>query len=652
MSFLLRQIAKRADGGDIIRTRTLPATEIMVGRGTDCDIQLADLGIMLRHARLTRLPGGLVAVEATGGIPLEIDGKFVNRADLRVADLPAINLASHRLSLSPGEAADSVAITAERVIASTDAADAAAEMEIFSLRGAVPSRRLLAWGLAVVVLVIGLLAPVLTMAGRDSVLPDAMVADAARPAPAKAVLRSAVAQREVGRDVGPDTPMQPDIVWSSGPLSSAHSGLANSCGACHQTAFEATPDRACIACHKPGVVPDHAAAARLADGRPDPQGMGQAVHHLQQGLGLETGRCASCHKEHEGPNGALMVSGRFCADCHDGLSARLADTKLKDVESWPDHPQFRPTLMTRGGGFGPDAAAPVFERLSLDDAPQERSGLRYPHALHMSRTNAVANMVRQQKLPGENGGLGCAYCHVPDSDGVRFKPIEMEANCSACHDLAFARDAGVVRTLPHGKPEQVAGIIRDFYLSQSLSPRSDAMRLSADRKRPGLAEPLGRFSPAEARTRADAAIDAIFTGKGLCADCHESRSNGSANAALRWQVADVQLTDHFLPKGQFPHKRHDSYDGKTGEAACLACHQGVSRSNAATDVLLPKVAQCRDCHGSTNRRTAVAATCETCHGYHGTGDGPSEAVPPAAVAASSVMLRVVPGAAEVAQRIR
>jgi hypothetical protein len=159
MSFIIRQIAKRADGGDIIRTRTLDTREISVGRGTDCDIQLADLGIMLRHVRLTRLADGVVALEALGGVPVEVDGRFLTRAELKVADRPAINMASHRLGLAPGDAADSVEITAERVIAASDSADASAETEIFSLMGAMPSRRAMAWTLALLVLIGGLLAP-------------------------------------------------------------------------------------------------------------------------------------------------------------------------------------------------------------------------------------------------------------------------------------------------------------------------------------------------------------------------------------------------------------------------------------------------------------------------------------------------------------
>ena len=610
MSFIIRQLAKRADGGDIIRTRTLPATEISIGRGTDCDVQLADLGIMLRHARLTRLPGGVVALEATGGIPVEIDGKFVNRADLKLADTPAINMASHRLTLAAGDTPDTVLVTAERVITASDAADASAETEIFSLRGAMPTKRAMAWTLALVILLGGLLAPLLTMGLRsEDSRPEAMVAAAARGSTPPAT--------------APHAGMQPDIVWTSGPLSGAHAGLANSCGACHLQAFEATPDRACIACHKPAVVPDHAAKDRLDTGRPHPAGFGLAAAHVQQGLGLEPGRCAACHKEHEGPKGTLNISASICQDCHDGLSTRLADTKLNDVTAWEKHPQFRPTLVTQAG------PAPRFERLSLDDRPLERSGLLYPHDLHLSRTNAVANMVRKQGLPAQDGALGCAYCHQPDADGVRFKPIEMETNCSACHDLAFARDGNVLRTLPHGKPAQVAGIIRDFYLSQTLAPRPGVATLSRRGGKPGPATPLGAVTPAQA----SAAIDRLFQKEGLCAECHETRNTGAANPAERWDVTPVQLTNHYLPKGMFPHGKHRTHDRKTGEAACLACHDGARSSKAATDVLLPKVADCRTCHGGPEPRSSVAASCDTCHGYHGTG-GPAPAPAPLTITAA------------------
>jgi predicted CXXCH cytochrome family protein len=390
--------------------------------------------------------------------------------------------------------------------------------------------------------------------------------------------------------------------------------LANNCGACHQAAFVSVTDGACTACHKPGTTPDHARPDRMAKGRLASSGLTADIH---KGLNLPEGRCASCHKEHEGPRGALMVSTSFCTDCHTGLSGRLTDTRIANVPDWADHPQFKATVVR-----APSLTAPRFERVSLAGKPQENSGLVYPHDLHLSATNSVANMVRKQRLPGAaNGALACDYCHMPDSDGVRFKPIAMEKNCSACHDLAFARDGGVVRTLPHGKPDQVAGIVRDFYLSQALSPRAGVQRLAFERRQPGRmaeleAADLRITGTGEARARADAAIAGIFGKGGVCSDCHGVTDTGAANAALRYAITPVTLADHYLPKGRFPHNRHETYDNKTGDAACIACHKGVPTSKVSADVLLPPVSQCRDCHGSAKVATNVAATCDTCHGFH------------------------------------
>ncbi len=622
MSFVIRQIAKRADGGDIIRTRTLDAAEITIGRGTDCDIQLADLGCMLRHARLSQLSDGRVAIEATGGIPIETGGQFVNRADLDIGRTPSVDIASHRLTLSRGETPDSIAITVERTIAATDVADSTSETGVFSLKTALPSRRGIAWGLVVAILVVGLFLPLWMMSGRSPDLPPDMVAAAAAPPVKAGKLVPVFANAE---PAGAQAGLRPDIVWSSGPLSTAHAGLANNCGACHQAAFVSVKDSACIACHKPATTPDHAAPQRMAQGRVTAAGFVADIH---KGLNLSDGRCAGCHKEHEGPDGALMVAASFCTDCHQGLSGRLTDTKIANVPDWQGHPQFRATLVA-----APSLDRPQFRRVSLAANPRENSGLVYPHDIHQSATNAVANMAVKQGLPTKTGALGCAYCHLPDSDRVRFKPINMEDNCAACHDLAFARDGGIVRTLPHGKPQQVAGIVRDFYLSQALSPRAGVQRLRFERRQVGRVAELETAdlriaSVGEARSRGDAAITAIFSKGGVCADCHAITNTGAPSIGERFSVAAVTLADHYLPKGRFPHNKHLTFNGKTGDAACVACHKGGLTSKLSSDVLLPPVGQCRECHGATTPLigpvTKVSGSCDTCHGYHENG---SDAAP-------------------------
>lgn len=645
MSFIVCQVAKRADGGDIIRTRTLVQAELTVGRGTDCDIQLADLAVMLRHARLVEITAGKVSVEAIGGVPVEVGGKFVTRADLAVADKPAIDIGPFRLSLSPGDDG-AVAITAERVVPPIEAADAAQETSIFSLSGAMPTKRRMAWigGLAVLVLLF--LVPLFHFISEgEPSLPKTMVAEAARPAtPGQGVglgklgvptARSAAAGG-----------FAPDEAWSSGTLSNAHASLSNNCGACHNKAFVSVTDSSCQACHTPASLPDHAAPARMVKGRPPEIGVMGAAHSA---FNLPQGRCTSCHREHEGEATVMTVAESFCTDCHGGLKSRLANTALANVPGWTKHPDFRVTLVS-----SPALEKPLFTRTALTGA-REKSGLIYPHNIHQSATNAVANMAQKQKMPvGADGALTCSYCHKADEGQVRFKPIEMEANCGACHDLAFARDGSTFRTLPHGKPAQVAGIIRDFYLSQAVAPRADVQRIAFNRRLPGrMAEvetaQLQLAGVSDARTRAQAATVGIFTGKGLagkgiCNDCHIVTDTGAADITRRFVIAPVSVNDHYLPQGRFPHGKHKSYDGKTGQAACVACHTGVMKSKASTDVNVPGIANCRECHGAPAKTllsstTKAGASCETCHGYH-EGFAPAGTLPvghiqPARVAVST-----------------
>ncbi len=631
MSFIIRQIAKRADGGDIIRSRTLVQAEISIGRGTDCDIQLADLAVMLRHARLLQIAPGRVAIEATGGVPLEVAGSFVTRADLVIAESPAIDIGPFRLSLSAaGDGA--VAITAERVVPPVETADAAQEGQIFSLAGVMPSRRRLAWVGALAVLVGLLLLPLLHFLGESRAsLPRTMVAQAARPAQPGQAFGDGRLRLPAARPAA-EGGFAPDQLWSSGRLSNAHASLSNNCGACHAQAFVSVTDSACQACHVKDALPDHAAPARMAQGRLPASGITAAAHRA---FNLPDGRCTSCHKEHEGEATVLTVAQGFCTDCHAGLTSRLPDTPVANVPGWAEHPDFRPTLVST-----PSLTAPGFTRTALAGA-RENSGLIYPHALHQSATNAVANMAQKQGLPtGSNGALPCRYCHEGDAGKIRFQPIAMEKHCGDCHDLAFARDGATVRTLPHGKPAQVAGIIRDFWLGQSVAPRANVFAFP--RRTPGGPAAVPLRVSGNARQLADAAAARAFTGReqggnGLCADCHAITNTGAADITRRFAVAPVSINDHYLPQGRFPHGKHQSFGGKTGQAACLACHGGALTSKRAADVLIPGVENCRQCHGApavsgvagallTNQPRA-GASCDTCHAYH---DGvvPAGAPPP------------------------
>jgi predicted CXXCH cytochrome family protein len=620
MSFIIRQIAKRADGGDIIRSRSVAQAEISIGRGSDCDIQLADLAVMLRHARLVRTAPGRVSVEAVGGVPVAVAGRFVTRAELDCADAPSIDIGPFRLSLCAGEAG-AVAITAERVVPPVDAADAGQETTIFSLAGVMPTRRRLAWVGAALVLVGLLLLPLWHFLSEPrAALPGTMVAQAAQPGTAFGDGRLQLPRPRAVAGGG----FAADQAWSSGTLSNAHASLSNNCGACHQQAFVSVTDSACQACHIKDALPDHAAPARMAKGRMPASGIAAAAHGA---FNLPEGRCTSCHKEHEGEATVLTVAQGFCTDCHGGLASRLPDTPVANVPGWREHPDFRATLVAR-----PALKTALFTRSALKGA-RENSGLIYPHGLHQSASNAVANMAQKQGLPtGADGALPCAYCHTEDAGKIRFQAIDMERNCGACHDLAFARDGGTVRTLPHGKPAQVAGTIRDFWLGQAVNPRGDVVafprRVTGGAPDAGLLRVAGA---SDARRQAAAAVARAFTGRGLCTDCHIVTDTGAADMTRRYAIAPVSLNDHYLPQGRFPHGQHKSFDGRTGQAACLSCHAGALTSKTSADVLIPGVANCRQCHGAPAKavlstQPKAGGSCDTCHAYHD-GVAPAGALP-------------------------
>jgi len=69
-----------------------------------------------------------------------------------------------------------------------------------------------------------------------------------------------------------------------------------------------------------------------------------------------------------------------------------------------------------------------------------------------------------------------------------------------------------------------------------------------------------------------------------------------------------------MAKGWFDHASHDT-------ESCASCHN-VAASMKATDVNLPKIARCRDCHGGQDAHKEVPSACALCHDYHRTAFAP------------------------------
>lgn len=591
MSFILRLVSRSADGREIIRARTIAQDEISVGRSPDCDIHLPDLAVTLHHAVIRQIERTRIEIRSTANLPFDVDGKQTELTQIDVTRGAAVRIGSHSLAVSAAESAGDVAITVERVEALSDASENKDENRAFSLAGVAPSKRLSAWGFALLVLLAALAWPMWSFYAHRS----ANVAQA----------QAATTQPDAIRNAG----FHPDEMWSSGKLSLAHANLEGNCQACHVKPFVAVRDDACVACH--AKVHDHADPRRQAAARAAPGAGARFQRAVAHAFNKPEGGCVDCHSEHEGAGRMQPTAQRFCTDCHATLDERLKDTKLQNAGDFgTDHPQFRPAIMTN-----PTGPMPTIQRVSLDATPMEESGLKFPHRMHLSKTNGVARMA--QTLSGEYdfaGGLGCKNCHVPDANGVRFQTLSMEKSCSMCHSLAFDKIDGTVRTLRHGDPKAVAADLRAFY--RSTAPDRPISLGGMARRVPGdfaayRANADYRLASATRAGGAERAIRAVFSPGGACYDCHMVLQPGQTGTGT-YGVVPVRLQQRYLKKGWFDHAAHDT-------EKCTSCH-AAQTSDKSSDLLLPDIASCRQCHGGESAHKQVPSSCAMCHDYH-LGDG-------------------------------
>jgi hypothetical protein len=628
VTFAIRTITRSATGENIVhRPQIVEADEVVVGRGADCDVRLADLAVSLRHARIRRTGPGRVLVESLGSEPFEVGTKFTSRAELNLADKPVLVFGSHVLTLSLSDEDGSVLVDVTRRDTGPETASAVNEDKIFSLAGASRfGKRPAAWALAALALVAFLAWPIATYLAK--------------------------ANRHIHAD-------QP---WSTGPLSKAHAFLGRNCQACHVKAFVSVRDDACLACHQASrnpetarrvaanalawggptrvtLVHDHAAHDLLRDAAPPPRDLnGKVQAAFRMGFNHPNDRCASCHLEHLadaplkqtsalGTPGApvmqsavgppshprptpvlRMVNG--CADCHDKLRERLGTTTLRDTPDWTHHPEFRP-LIARSpiGGM-----TPVLDRISLVEKPSDYTGLIFSHQTHLSPTGGVARMAAGLHFAG--GGLGCADCHRPGPGGKGFLPVEMTRDCASCHSLAFAPGpGGAPRLLPHGHPDRVIATLEQYYGGGGGRPVATEASM-------GFFDSVGKLFSGGGQRPAPAAaakIRALFAPRGLCSECHVAIAPADP-ASLEYRIRPIHLTERYLPWGDFDHSLPAHKEDAAGRPTCDTCHRVVD-STGSSQVMLPRIEQCAACHGKTKAQTTQAASgdCAECHSYHAPG---------------------------------
>ena len=101
----------------------------------------------------------------------------------------------------------------------------------------------------------------------------------------------------------------------------------------------------------------------------------------------------------------------------------------------------------------------------------------------------------------------------------------------------------------------------------------------------------------------------MFEEGGACGDCHIVKMPPAGS--LDFEVSPVVLQDRYMSRAWFDHRDHD-----TKVTDCATCHKAEA-SDRASDLLLPGIAVCRDCHvGAHAEDGKLASPCSSCHSYH------------------------------------
>ncbi len=587
MRLSLVTIKRRPDSDDVSRRETLlEGAELRVGRGADVDVNLPDVNVAYHHASLTEETEGLV-LTAVGGSVIEVDGAPVEKVVLQPGVSARIGMYELQGENAPDHADRAIALS------KLDVEDVVVSELPQAIVQTLPSRRRLSWLAVIAVLALFVAWPLYDIMQREAPDPDAIIVTG-MTAPTQAA--QATSQQAIRTAEAPAaraasySPME--AAWLSGPMSRAHAGLAEDCSACHLRPFEMTTNESCLACH--AEVAQH----------------GEVANHPV--LALDNFRCAACHKEHVGGDAPIERASTICTDCHLNLKSFSPETTLLNVGDFgKEHPQFRPTLVT-GVENVDGELKPITVRAPLDaQYPlKEVSGLKFPHDVHLNK-DGVRGLGRASDKTWD---MGCASCHVAEADGSLMRPIEMERDCGYCHELTFKPDnLDVLRELPHAKPTQVAEIIHDYYSARVLEGGVTVPGApDGARRRPGTS--MSNEDRAEslqwAAQQAENELKAIMETR-LCGDCHIAAADAEKDARGRtvWRVEGALLQRHWMPKSFFEHGPHFAMD-------CVGCHEATA-SKESSDVLMPRIEICQDCHlGEQAGATTASSECLACHGFH------------------------------------
>lgn len=577
MTLLIRYVQKQGQG-EVSEQVVLDNNVLSIGRGTNQNILLADPKVALAHAKIFVQENGCKVVASSGKYVIK-NSQVVKKCYLKLGE--EIEISGHKIALLPAESNHDFVLLVS--VSSIEHAPLQKRYQL-SFSDLTLSKRSWSWTLFLSILLLclllpaaGLINPLWMEALRQSPLPD-------------------------------------DSQWLAGNLIKPHKFIGDGCAKCHTKAFIPTSNETCESCHT--TVKRHVSDIALST----------SLNEITQ--------CTSCHKEHNPQEILSSYSQQICVDCHinpiKNSSNKIKFDTASDFEH--AHPAFKVSVLT-ALTKGKEIVDWQSKRLALKgNKLTEQSNLKFSHQLHMD----------PQGIKSTTGDitLVCSDCHVPEVNSGEMQPITMEKNCQRCHPLTFDLD-DPTRVVPHGPPADVVMMMREYYafryIYQNLNKESEQnaivkagdLFMVREARRPGREKKLRKdfqYSLNEqtvasiekltkqtirtnalvwAESRAYVAATDIFE-RQACEVCHVVTKNDTAE--LPWQVQPVRLTKQWLPFANFTHDAH-----KTSE--CKSCHK-ASSSKVSSDILMPNIENCQQCHGSEQSDNLIPNTCIDCHDFH------------------------------------
>jgi len=364
-------------------------------------------------------------------------------------------------------------------------------------------------------------------------------------------------------------------------VSESHTLFGAQCDLCHE-ALRGVSEERCEKCHH---APTHNEAQAFA-----PQ-------------------CWSCHPEHQKKEQLTHVDNEQCTACHANLRVKNngATHFAKEVKDFVhQHPEF---AFTTGEKTKP-------ERIRLDSMgarEADRAKITFPHDKHLLKPclkeqedKPTAPCLKVPKDAKEAKQLTCTDCHAPTENGKNLTPITYIARCQQCHPLTFDPQFPD-RVVPHGSPQ-----LTRAFLFLTFSERRNTPPTPPPTRSGRLTRPVPSVSPLPTNSSVGQRVAAAerYLYDVACDKCHTVEKSRESFP----RVALPAITSAWLPHARFAHKSHRMLE-------CAACHPNAAKSNKATDVLLPEIQLCRECHradqeNAVAKQTTASTACATCHQYH------------------------------------